>query len=242
LPEKAPCVQAKVLSLIEVAVMRVLIIEDEERISAAIAHTLKQKNYEVDCIEDGNDGLMLAEKGIYDIIILDIMIPGKSGLELLKELRNRGITTPVLLLTALDSISDRVSGLELGADDYLGKPFSMAELMARIKALSRRIQSVYISKALCIGNMSLDADSLTLTLDKAEIKLTYREVQFMEMLMRRPGMVFTREQIIDKIWGYDNTVNDNNIEIYVHYLRKKIGNASHVIATVRGIGYTLEAR
>ncbi|MHB8074017.1 response regulator transcription factor [Desulfosporosinus fructosivorans] len=222
--------------------MRVLIIEDEERISAAIAHTLKQKNYEVDCVEDGNDGLMLAEKGIYDIIILDIMIPGKSGLELLKELRNRGITTPVLLLTALDSITDRVSGLDLGADDYLGKPFSMAELMARIRALSRRIQSVYISKELCLGNMSLDADSLSLNIDKEEIKLTYKEVQFMEMLMRRPGMVFTREQIIDKVWGYDNTVTDNNIEIYIHYLRKKICKASHVIATVRGIGYTLEAR
>jgi len=222
--------------------MRVLIIEDEERISAAIAHTLKQKNYEVDCVEDGNSGIILAEKGIYDIIILDIMIPGKSGLELLKELRNRGKTTPVLLLTALDSISDRVSGLNLGADDYLGKPFSMAELMARIQALSRRIQSVYISKELCIGNMSLDADSLTLIIAKAKIKLTYKEAQFMEMLMRRPGMVFTREQIIDKIWGYDNTVNDNNIEIYIHYLRKKIGNASYVIATVRGVGYTLEAR
>ena len=222
--------------------MRVLIIEDEERISAAIAHTLKQANYEADCVEDGNSGLMLAEKEIYDIIVLDIMIPGKSGLELLKELRSRGKTTPVLLLTALDSTADRVSGLDLGADDYLGKPFSMAELMARIRALSRRIQSVYISKELCLGNMKLDADNLTLTINKEEIKLTYREVQFMEMLMRRPGMVFTREQIIDKIWGYDNTVNDNNIEIYIHYLRKKIGKASHVIATVRGIGYTLEAR
>jgi len=222
--------------------MRVLIIEDEERISAAIAHTLKQKNYEVDCVEDGNIGSMLAQKDIYDIIVLDIMIPGKSGLEILKELRNRKKTTPVLLLTALDSINDRVSGLELGADDYLGKPFSMAELMARIGALSRRVQSVYISKALCLGNMSLDADSLTLTIDEEEMKLTYREAQFMEMLMRRSGMVFTREQIIDKIWGYDNTVNDNNIEIYIHYLRKKLSKASHVIATVRGIGYTLEAR
>jgi len=128
LTEKAHCVKAKVLSIIEVAVMRVLIIEDEERISAAIAHTLKQKNYEVDCVEDGNDGLMLAEKGIYDIIILDIMIPGKSGLELLKELRNRGITTPVLLLTALDSITDRVSGLDLGLTIISENPFRWQSL------------------------------------------------------------------------------------------------------------------
>jgi len=222
--------------------MRVLLIEDEEKISAAVAHTLKQKHYEVDCAGDGNDGFMLAQKDIYDVIVLDIMLPGKNGMEILKELRHRKNTTPILLLTALDSINDRVSGLDLGADDYLVKPFSMAELMARVRALSRRIPSVYISEALYLGNMRLDADSLTLTIDEEQIKLTYREAQFLEMLMRKPSMVFTREQISDRIWGYENMVNDNNVEIYIHYLRKKISKASYRIATVRGIGYTLEAR
>ncbi len=222
--------------------MRVLLVEDEEKISAAVAYTLKQKHYEVDCAGDGNEGFILAQKDIYDVIVLDIMLPGKNGLEILKELRHRKKTTPILLLTALDSINDRVSGLDLGADDYLVKPFSMAELIARIRALSRRIPSAYISKALYLDNMRLDADNLTLTIDEEVIKLTYREAQFMEMLMRKPGMVFSREQIIDRIWGYDNVVNDNNVEIYVHYLRKKISKASYVIATVRGIGYTLEAR
>lgn len=222
--------------------MRVLIIEDEEKISAAIAHTLKQKNYEVDCSGDGNEGLILAQKDIYDVIILDILLPGKNGLEILKEIRRRKVTTPILLLTALDSINDRVSGLDLGADDYLVKPFSMAELMARVRALSRRIPSGYISESLLLGNMKLDADNLTLMIDEEQIKLTYREAQFLEMLMRKPSMVFTREQIIDRIWGYENLVNDNNVEIYIHYLRKKISNANYLIATVRGIGYTLEAR
>lgn len=222
--------------------MRVLLVEDEGKISAAVAHTLKQKHYEVDCAEDGNEGLILAQKDIYDVIVLDIMLPDKNGLEILKELRHHGNTTPILLLTALDSINDRVSGLDLGADDYLVKPFAMPELMARIRALSRRVPSAYISEALCLENMRLDADNLTLTIDDELIKLTYREAQFMEMLMRKPGMVFTREQIIDRIWGYDNLVNNNNVEIYIHYLRKKISKARYAIVTVRGIGYTLEAR
>jgi len=222
--------------------MRVLIIEDEEKISATIAHTLKKKHCEVDCSGDGEEGFILAQKEIYDVIVLDIMLPGKSGWEILNQLRQRKVTTPVLLLTALDSVNNRVCGLDLGADDYLVKPFSMAELMARIRALARRIPTAYISESLYLGNMKLDADSLTLTIDEEQIKLTYRDAQFLEMLMRKPDMVFTREQIIDRVWGYENLVNDNNIEIYIHYLRKKISRASYYIATVRGIGYTLKAR
>ena len=222
--------------------MRVLLVEDEEKISSAIAHTLKLKHYEVDCAGDGNDGFILAQNDVYDVIVLDVMLPGKSGLYILKELRHRGNMTPILLLTAMDAVNDRVSGLESGADDYLVKPFSMAELMARIGALSRRISSVYISEALHLGNMSLDVNSLTLTIDQEEIQLADREAQLLEMLMRKPGVVLTREQIIDRIWGYDNSVNNNNVEVYIHYLRKKINQANYRIATVRGIGYTLKAR
>jgi DNA-binding response OmpR family regulator len=222
--------------------MRVLIIEDEEKISAAIAHTLRQTSNEVDCCPDGDEGYILAQKNIYDVIVLDLRLPGRSGLDIVKALRRQKIATPILILTALGSVDDRVSGLETGADDYLIKPFSMAELVARVKALSRRIQSVYTSESICLGNMKLDADSLTLTIGEEPTKLTYREAQFMEMMMRKPDMVFTRAQIIDRVWGYDNEVNDNNIEIYIHYLRKKIAKADYSISTVRGIGYTLGRR
>jgi len=222
--------------------MRVLIIEDEEKISAAIAHSLKQTSCEADCCPDGDEGYILAQKDIYDVIVLDLMLPGKNGLDIVKDLRRHKIATPILILTALGSVDDRVSGLELGADDYLIKPFSMVELVARVKALSRRVPSVYISESIGLGNLKLEADNLTLTIGGEPIKLTYREAQFMEMMMRKPGMVFTRTQIIDRVWGYDNEVNDNNIEIYIHYLRKKIRKADHSISTVRGIGYTLEKR
>lgn len=222
--------------------MRVLIVEDEEKISAAVAHTLKLNHFDVDCIEDGNEGLIMAQEAIYDVIVLDIMLPGKSGLDILKELRQLGKITPILLLTALDSVDDRVLGLNLGADDYLPKPFSMSELVARVKALSRRIALDYINDFLHLGNMQLDVNSLTLIINNEPTKLTYREAQFLEMLMRKPGRVFSRNQIINRIWGYDNAANDNNIEIYVHYLRKKIDKADYGIVTVRGIGYALEKR
>jgi DNA-binding response OmpR family regulator len=188
------CFKPKVVLLVWGDGMRVLISEDEERIKRRYSAYVKRKHYEVDCVEDGNDGLMLAEKEIYDIIVLDIMLPGKSGLEVLKELRNQGKTTPVLLLTALDAIDDRVSGLNLGADDYLGKPFSMAELLARIKALSRRIQTVYISEALRLGNMRLEADNLTLTIDEEKITY-YREASLWSCL--RTSMVFQVKIIVE---------------------------------------------
>jgi Response regulators consisting of a CheY-like receiver domain and a winged-helix DNA-binding domain len=222
--------------------MRVLLVEDEEKISAAIAHTLKLKHYEVDCVGDGNEGLILAQNDIYDVIVLDVMLPGKSGLNILKELRDRGNMAPILLLTALDSVNDRVSGLELGADDYLSKPFSMAELMARIGALARRVPMGYVSNILDLGNMHLNTNNLTLIVNEEEIALTDREAQLMEMLMRKPGAVFSREKIIDRVWGYDNSANNNNIEVYIHHLRKKISKADYKIATVRGIGYTLKVR
>jgi DNA-binding response OmpR family regulator len=229
-------------SYVEGDMMRVLIVEDEEKISAAVAHTLKLNHFDVDCIEDGNEGLIMAQEAIYDVIVLDIMLPGKSGLDILKELRQLGKITPILLLTALDSVDDRVLGLNLGADDYLPKPFSMSELVARVKALSRRIALDYINDFLHLGNMQLDVNSLTLIINNEPTKLTYREAQFLEMLMRKPGRVFSRNQIINRIWGYDNAANDNNIEIYVHYLRKKIDKADYGIVTVRGIGYALEKR
>ena len=222
--------------------MRILFVEDEVKISDAVAYMMRQQHMDVDVAGDGDEGLYLAEKGIYDVIILDVMLPGKTGLEILRSLRQKGDITPVLLLTALDSVQDRVQGLDYGADDYLGKPFAMPELLARVRALSRRLQSAYMLDTLKIGNVELLVDRLQMKVNEEEIKLSFKETQVMEMFMRNPGRVFHKEQILERVWGYDNDVVENNVEIYIHYLRKKLGNTSTVrIQTVRGVGYSLEA-
>lgn len=227
----------------EVKQMRILLVEDEVKISDAVAHILRQNKMEVDVAGDGDEGLIMAQRDIYDVIVLDIMLPGKSGLDILQSIRKDGSITPVLLLTARDTVNDRVTGLNFGADDYLVKPFAMAELQARIKALARRISTVYTTDKISAGNIELDIDKLELIIDDEKMKITFKEAQLLEMLIRKPGMVFSKEQIMDRIWGYDSEVQDNNVEIYIHYLRKKLaGKASVVITTVRGVGYTLEEK
>ena len=223
--------------------MRVLLVEDEPKVSEAVAHVMRQNQFQVDVAADGEEGLILAEKGIYDVIVLDIMLPGMSGLEILTSLRLKGEICPIMLLTARDSVPDRVQGLERGADDYLVKPFAMAEFIARVKALSRRIQSAYISNnILSIGNIELNTDKLLLQVNKSPVTLTFKETQIMEIFMRNPDQVFTKEHIIERVWGYDNYVVENNVEIYIHHLRKKLGEGSGVrIKTIRGVGYSLEA-
>lgn len=223
--------------------MRILLVEDEVRLTDALTHLLRQKKIDVDVANDGDSGLILAQREIYDVIVLDIMLPGKSGLEILKTIRNNGITTPVLLLTARDAVEDRVLGLDSGADDYLVKPFATPELLARIRALSRRIDTTYTGGRLSAGNIELDTNSFTLRIANETIKLSSKESQILELLMKRPGQVFTREQILYRVWGYDADIQENNIEIYVHYLRKKLENRANVeIVTIRGVGYTLRER
>ncbi len=223
--------------------MRVLMVEDESKVSSAVAHVLKKSQIQVDVAADGEEGLIMAESGIYDVLVLDIMLPGLSGLEILQTIRKKGDVTPVLLLTARDSIKDRVKGLDCGADDYLVKPFALPELLARIKALSRRQQLIFIDNNLRIGNIELIADRLLMQVEDQEIKLSFKEAQVMEMFMRNPGRVFTREYIMERIWGFNNYVQDNNVEIYIHYLRKKMGQkATASIVTVRGVGYMLKEK
>lgn len=223
--------------------MRILLVEDEVRLTDALTHLLRQKKIDVDVANDGDSGLILAQREIYDVIVLDIMLPGKSGLEILKTIRNNGITTPVLLLTARDAVEDRVLGLDSGADDYLVKPFATPELLARIRALSRRIDTTYTGERLSAGNIEFDTNSFTLRIANETIKLSSKESQILELLMKRPGQVFTREQILYRVWGYDADIQENNIEIYVHYLRKKLENRANVeIVTIRGVGYTLRER
>jgi DNA-binding response OmpR family regulator len=223
--------------------MRLLLVEDEKRLSEALAYTLKKNKYIVDVAFDGETGEDMAMTGIYDLVILDWMLPKIDGINMLKNIRSQGIKTPILFLTAKDTIENRVEGLDAGADDYLIKPFSNEELLARVRALSRRQGEILLHKALHAGNLSLDTSQCKVTFgEKATVKLTLKECQLLELLIKNKGQVITKEQILDRIWGFEMDADYNNVEIYVHYLRKKLDcKACDVsITTVRGIGYCLE--
>lgn len=222
--------------------MRILLVEDEKRLSMALAHIMKKNNYGVDVAYDGQTGLEMAETGIYCLIILDRMLPKKEGVAVLKELRSKGITTPVLLLTAKDAVEDRVEGLDAGADDYLVKPFATDELLARIRALGRRQDGQVPTNRLQVASLTLDPMQCEATCNGQTIKLTLKESQLLELFMRNRGQVLTKEQILDRIWGLDTEVELNNVEIYVHYLRKKLTSMKSpvLLETVRGVGYCLK--
>ena len=170
------------------------------------------------------------------------MLPMKSGLEILKEVRDRDITTPVLMLTAKGTVDDKVKGLDLGADDYLIKPFSAKELFARIRALSRRPDHEIKGEIISFEDVSFNTKKNMMQTPENEYKLSVKEAKILEMLLKRPNQVFTREQILDRVWGFDKEVNENNIEIYVHNLRKKLANTNVKIDTIRGVGYTLSKK
>lgn len=219
--------------------MKVLFVEDEKKVTDALQELCKMQNISCDIANDGEEGLMFAQSSIYDVIILDIMLPYKSGIDILKEIRGEGNNTSVLLLTAKDSLDDVVKGLDAGADDYLVKPFASKELFARIRALGRRLDKEYVDGLIKIGNVEFDFANYNIRINDKPIKITYKEALLLEMLIKRPEQVFTREQILDRVWGFDSEVNENNIEIYVHNLRKKLKNTNLRIETVRSVGYTL---
>lgn len=222
--------------------MRILFIEDEVKITDALQELCKIQNIDCDVANDGEEGLLFALNPIYDVIVLDIMLPMKSGLEILKEVRDRDITTPVLMLTAKGTVDDKVKGLDLGADDYLIKPFSAKELFARIRALSRRPDHEVKGEIISFEDVSFNTKKNMMQTPENEYKLSVKEAKILEMLLKRPNQVFTREQILDRVWGFDKEVNENNIEIYVHNLRKKLANTNVKIDTIRGVGYTLSKK
>lgn len=222
--------------------MRILFIEDEVKITDALQELCKIQNIDCDVANDGEEGLLFALNPIYDVIVLDIMLPMKSGLEILKEVRDRDITTPVLMLTAKGTVDDKVKGLDLGADDYLIKPFSAKELFARIRALSRRPDHEIKGEIISFEDVSFNTKKNMMQTEESEFKLSVKEAKILEMLLKRPNQVFTREQILDRVWGFDKEVNENNIEIYVHNLRKKLANSNVKIDTIRGVGYTLSKK
>lgn len=220
--------------------MRILVIEDEEKVASFIEKGLEQSAYTVDWAATGEDGLEFARSNEYQAIVLDIMLPGKSGLEVVRELRARGVSTPVLALTARAGLEDRVAGLDSGCDDYLPKPFAFDELLARLRALVRRASSQKTTQ-MEYGGIVLDPVTRKVTRDGKPIELTNKEYALLEMLIRNPGQVYTRTSIMENVWGYDFDNASNVLEVYMNFLRKKIdqGFGKKLLHTVRGVGYVL---
>lgn len=223
--------------------MRILLVEDEEYMAQAVAQVLEKNNYTVDLAHDGEYGLDCGLSGIYDIIILDVMLPGCSGFEILKTLRREKITVPVLLLTAKSETEDKVAGLDLGADDYLTKPFEMQELLARLRVLARRKQEISVQSGCVFGDILLNPYTLSLFCGSQSFKLTLKESQLLEILIDARGGVISKDRIIEKVWGFDSDAEDRHVEVYISFLRKKLKalGANTSIETVRGMGYALRA-
>lgn len=218
--------------------MKLLLVDDEPNLLEALSYTLRKKGYVVDTAANGDSGLELAMTGLYDIIVLDRMLPGQSGMEILQELRKNAINTPVLFLTARDSSEDRVAGLDAGADDYLVKPFSTEELLARLRALSRRKNKELTENTITFGNLTLNPMHCEVSFNGKTIRLTVKESLLLELLMRNAGQVITKERILYKVWSFSSDIELSNVDLYIHYLRKKLPGFH--IRTVRGIGYCLQ--
>lgn len=216
--------------------MRILYVEDEKFLAEAVIHMLKKNKIAVDWAADGEEGLALALKPNYDCIVLDIMLPNVSGLEILRTIRARGVTTPVIMLSALGEVEDKVKGLENGADDYLAKPFKTTELVARINAVCRR-PAMQEQKELKYGDLVYNCNERTLN----GTTITDKEAEIIEILMKNPGSTVTKRQILAHVWGADAEFEENYVEVYVSYLRKKIkeSGAAVAIKTIRGLGYKL---
>lgn len=224
--------------------MRILVVEDEHKIAGAIKRGLEQESYAVDAVFDGDEGLANALTDEYDVIILDRMLPGLlDGSDICKEVRAAGIRTPILMLTAKDKISDRVEGLNSGADDYLVKPFAFEELLARIRALLRRPQD-HVGNILELSDLTLDTESYEVRRAGKNIALSQREYALLEYLMRNQNRILSKSNIIGHVWDYDADILPNTLEVYIGYLRTKIDKpfkGPELIQTVRGFGYKLSA-
>lgn len=220
--------------------MRVLIVEDEMRLAESIATLLQEHHIASDVVHDGLDAIEYATVGSYDVIVLDVMIPGADGFDVVKVLRERNNNTPVLFLTSKDTIQDKVRGLNQGGDDYLTKPFNALELVARIHALTRRTQEI-VATELKYGNLILNQNTHHLSCGSLNLQLGAKEYNIMELLMSHPGQVFSKEQIINKVWGLDNDIEPSNVETYISFLRKKLSylETSVSIKTLRKVGYSL---
>lgn len=221
--------------------MKVLIVEDEIRLADALGQIMKEQNYHTDIVNDGIDGLYYGLTNEYDVIILDVMLPGMNGFQIVQKLRESRIKTPVLLLTARDDTSDKVKGLDKGADDYLTKPFIPEELLARIRALSRRQGDVFLDE-MVFGDLSLDLSSNDLCCSEKSIHLAFKEFEVLKLLMSNSGKIISKDTLITRVWGNDSDAEDNNVEAYISFLRKKLSfvGSQVEINTIRKVGYRLE--
>ena len=222
--------------------MRILVIEDEVQLADAVSEILKRNKYFVDTVYDGADGLDYALTGVYDCILLDVMLPKMNGFEVLSNLRQEKISTPVIMLTAKSEVEDKITGLDGGADDYITKPFNTNELLARIRATTRRKGELVDDNCISFENLKLMKNSCSIAHGENDIKLSLKEFQIMELLISNPHRILPKERIIEKIWGYESDVEYNNIEVYISFLRKKLSTmcSDIQIKTARGIGYSLE--
>lgn len=222
--------------------MKILIVEDEKRMAQALCEILKLEKYDVDFYDNGIDGLAAIESGIYDAIVLDVMLPGKNGFDIAREVRSKRIKTPIMMLTAKSELDDKVTGLDCGADDYLTKPFMTKELLARIRALLRRNMNV-ADGILQYGDITLEKNTLTLscTTNGQSVRLSEKEYRLLEYLIVNAGQILSREQLALKIWGYESEAEYNNVEVYMSFTRKKLTfvGAETEIKAIRGIGYEL---
>lgn len=222
---------------------KILVVEDEIKISRFIQLELEHEGYEVKLCHEGREGYELAINNVYDVIILDIMIPLLSGMEVCRRLRLEGINTPIIMLTAKDDISDKVMGLDIGADDYMTKPFAIEELLARIRVvLKRKIQEKHNANRLIVGKLILDKDQFTVSYDNDGIELTKKEFELLQYLMENKNIVLTRDKIIERVWGYDYMGETNITDVYIRYLRSKIDQKYNIdlIKTIRGVGYQIK--
>ena len=223
--------------------MRILLIEDEKRMAQALCEILRLEKYDIDHYDNGTDGLYAIESDIYDIVILDVMLPGMNGYEVAKKARMKGITTPILMLTAKSELDDKVTGLDSGADDYLTKPFMTKELLARLRALSRRNQNTNDGISLSYGDITLNTNTVMLSCvtNGQSVRLSEKEYKILEYFIMNSSQILTREQLAIKIWGIESDAEYNNVEVYISFTRRKLNfvGAKTEIKAVRGIGYEL---
>lgn len=221
--------------------MRVLIVEDEVRLAETLRDLLELRGYTADVSYDGEQGLDNALSGIYDVVILDVMLPKRNGFEVVKAIRQAGNATPVLLLTAKSEVGDKVQGLDCGADYYLTKPFEPKELLACIRALARRQPELRETGTLSCGDLTLEQTTFTLSCGKRSVRLSRKEFDLMEMLLLNQKLVLTKEKLLLKVWGYESDAEDNNVEVYISFLRKKLEHIGSTvkIKTIRMVGYCL---
>lgn len=222
--------------------MNILLVEDEVNLVDALTHILKKEKYSVDAAYDGESGLAYALSGRYDVILLDVMLPKMNGFDVLKRLREEKLSAPVLMLTARGQVADKVRGLDLGADDYLAKPFSTPELLARIRALSRRRANVLNDNVKKFGDIEYNVSSFELCCGDKKVKVALKESEILQYFLDRPKFVVSKDELIVKLWGYDSEAEYNNVEVYISFLRKKLQflGSKVSITTVRGVGYKLE--